>query len=520
MAPGTVSTGVGRLLAEPWRIFVLALALMFVNMAAWSLATPPFASPDEPAHVERAVALERGQVIGRTLGSAGNPITAIRIPQLYAHGAQWADCFALQMVDNASCAGPLTGSSKVISSTTYVGRYPPLYYAIVGLPSLFAVSSTGIYLMRLMSDLLSSVYLALAVLSIARWSKSRFMLVGLLLAVTPMTFFLGSTVNPSGLEITSAICLWCSGLVLALERPSRPPPGLVAVFAASLSTLMLARGLSPLWVALILALLALLAGWHNVVDVVRARAARWSLVLVVPCAVFALGWIVIARSLDLLPVGVRVGRKETGAHLAATIFGNTGTWIQQMIGIFGWLNTLSPLITYLVWYVGVGLVLVLALSCVRGRHVVVLLLLIGIVLFVPVVISYGQAHRLGVIWQARYIMPMAVGIPLVSAALLARTDVLLQRASARVATLLCILIGVGQLFAFAEALRRFTVGVLGPIDFLHGPWQPPFGATALLGVALLGTVALMAFARALIALDPGDPIHPPPLMEPALSEAP
>ena len=54
--------------------------------------------------------------------------------------------------------------------------------------------------------------------------------------------------------------------------------------------------------------------------------------------------------------------------LAATILGDTGDWIQQMIGVFGWLDTLSPLLTYLFWYAAIGLFVLLALSCARRRH--------------------------------------------------------------------------------------------------------------------------------------------------------
>ena len=43
--------------------------------------------------------------------------------------------------------------------STYVGRYPPLYYAIVGLPSLAWHTDVAGYLMRLVSGLLSVLFL-------------------------------------------------------------------------------------------------------------------------------------------------------------------------------------------------------------------------------------------------------------------------------------------------------------------------------------------------------------------------
>ena len=489
----------GGLLARPWRVFVIVLVLAFLNMAVWSLATPLFASPDEPAQVARAVALVHGQLVGRTVKNAGNAITDITIPKVYAAGPTYGGCFTFKDTVPASCAGHLTQSKREVRTYTYVGRYPPLYYAIVGLPSLFTASSNGIYAMRLTSALLNAVFLALAAFSIAAWSRSRFLLVGLLVAVTPMTYFLGSVVNPSGLEITSATCLWCAGLVLALERSDKPPPGLVVVVIVSAIALLLSRALSPLWVLGILLLLALLTGWRGLRALARARCVRWAVVPLVPVAAFAVGWIVVAHALDLLPVGIKA--KGSGTPLAASILGDTASWVQQMIGVFGWLDTLSPLLTYLFWYAAIGLFVLLALSCARRRHAGALVLLILAVVFVPVAISYGQAHRLGIIWQARYIMPMAVGVPLVAVALVERS-LALRGVRVRVATMVCALLAVAAFAAFAEALRRNATGVKGPINYLQGSWQPPFGASALT-IAALVLLALMAlFVRYLVAVGP------------------
>jgi hypothetical protein len=494
----------GSLVARPWRVFVIVVLLAFGNMAVWSLATPFFASPDEPAQVARAVALVHGQLVGRTVHNAGSALTHITIPKVYAAGPVYGGCFTFKDTVPASCAHHLTQSKAEVHTFTYVGRYPPLYYAIVGLPSLVTSSGNGLYAMRLVSALLNALVLALAAYSIAAWSRSRFLLVGLLLAVTPMTYFLGSVVNPSGLEITSATCLWCAGLVLALERADKPPPGLVAVVTVAAIALLLSRALSPLWVLGILLLLALLAGWRGLRSIGRARCVRWATVCVVPAVAFAVGWIVVAHALDLLPVGVKA--KGSGTPLAASILGDTGTWIQQMIGVFGWLDTLSPLLTYLFWYAAIGLFVLLAVSCATRRQASALVLLILVVVFVPVAISYGQAHRLGIIWQARYIMPMAVGVPLMAVALVERSHAL-RAVRTRVATVVCAILAVASFAAFAEALRRYATGVRGPIDYLRGPWQPPFGATTLT-IAAFVLLALMAlYVRHLVAdhLVSGDP---------------
>ncbi len=497
---------VKRLLAaSPRRIFLVAFVFAFLNLAVWSLATPLFASPDEPTHVARAVALVRGELIGRTIGNAGNAHTGITIPELYAEGGRDSKCFAFKDKVPASCAPNVSRSAKELRTSTYAGRYPPLYYAVVGLPSLLTVSPAGLYLMRLTSDVLSAVFLALAIMSIVEWSSNRRLLIGLLLAATPMVFFLGGVVNPSGLEIASAICLWSSGLVLALERSQAPPPGLVVVVAVSMATLTLARGMSPLWVAVIIGLLALLTGRQGLLGIAHSRVARWSLVALLPCAAFALTWIRVAHALDL----VAEGHIKNSPHTFYGILLENRTWITQIVGVFGWLDTGAPLLTYLVWAVVVGLLAALVALFVRFRYSVVLFLTGVIVLVVPAVVSLIEVHRLGLVWQGRYIMPVAVGFPLIATAILRTSRRLLRFMTlemwmgigirGRLTNAILVGIGVAQFAAFTETLRRYVVGVSGPINFLNGPWHPPFGVTTLLVAALLITTLMLTFMRYLIS---------------------
>ena len=108
-----------------------------------------------------------------------------------------------------------------------------------------------------------------------------------------------------------------------------------------------------------------------------------------------------------------------------------------MIGVFGWLDTPAPLLTYLVWYVAIGVVVLLALSSTHARGNVALLFLVALVVLVPMAISYREAHRLGLFWQGRYTLPMATGIPVLATALIDGTAVL-GAIRSRLTVLLCI----------------------------------------------------------------------------------
>ena len=328
--PSTGRAWTEAVLSRPLRVFTVSFVLVFLNMAAWSLASPLFASPDETTHTVRAVALVHGQLIGTPVGGSSSPITSVTVPASIADGGRYAGCFAFKISVPASCARPLTASTRPVKTNTSAGRYPPLYYAIVGIPSLASDSSTGIYLMRLVSAALSALFVALAFMSICVWSRRTFMLVGVLLAVTPMTMFLGGVVNPNGAEICAALCMWTAGLILVLERADAPPRGLLIVLTASTVMLMLSRGISPLWVGLILVVLAVLAGRRTLVQLLRHPSLRVPIAVVVLSAIVAVAWILVVHADDLM-AGQASLPKGSG-HLLLAIWSLTGAWLQEMIG--------------------------------------------------------------------------------------------------------------------------------------------------------------------------------------------
>ena len=511
-APSGTEPGPGsfaaRLLSSPARVFALAFVAVFLAMAAWSIASPLNASPDEPAHVARAAAVVRGEVLAHSPGGTSDAYTTVTIPAAFfpSHNAP---CFAFQYDTPASCARGPSSSSAVVTAETYAGRYPPLYYAIVGIPSLAWQSPAGFYLMRLMSAALCSAFLALAIMTVATWSRRRLMLVGILLAATPQAFFLGGVVNPSGLEISAAICLWCAGLTLALEHRADPPVGLVAVVALSAGVWAMSRALSPLLLALSLCALVLLAGVQPVIRLARRRRdVQLAGGFILLCVVLTTVWVVTQHSFDLTP-GTSVDQHLSHASVLAAAFGRTGDWVQQMIAVFGWVDTPAPLFVYLMWYAGIGFVVVLAWVASRRRDALVLGGLLVAVIVVPALLSYSQAERLGLVGQGRYTLPLAAGLPLIAMALI-DGQASLSRLRGRIATLLCAGIGLGGVVAFVAALRRYTVGLAGPLNYLSARWNPPGGALVVSLWCVVAVVLLISLIRLLVS-SPGPTATPPRL---------
>jgi len=492
-----------------WRIFLVSSTVAFAVIAAWALATPLFSAPDEPAQVVHAAAVVRGQWVGHTIGNAQSASTEVIVPSAFIARSA-ATCFAFVGGRSATCAAPLRGSAKAVSATTYIGRYPPLYFAIVGLPSLVWRSPGGIWAMRITSSGVNALLLGLSVATVTWWSRRRLMLVGILLAATPAVLYLAGVVNPNGLECMSALCLWSAGMVLVFDHPVDPPRGLVAVMGTSAALLALTRGISPLWVTLILLMVALSLGWRQTVGILTRLDGAIALAAVMVATAVAVSWIVTQHALDLIPAGAQVAGQSDSQVLRGDI-GNSYTWFEQMVGVLGWLDTSLPRVTYLFWFIAVGGVAALGALVARGRRLAVLVLLVLLVLTVPVAIEYSQARRVGMVWQGRYILPLAVGIPMLSTALIDESAALASLRN-RLATLLTTGVLVAQVAAFAETVRRYAVGDDGTLAFWRSRWQPPAGVVVtciwlLLAMAsFVGLLRLLAGRVGATAVEvPGEP---------------
>ena len=278
--------------------------MIWVAAAAWSFASPMGSGPDEPAHLIRAASLVRGELLGTPLAdtvSATKAYVTVEAPQVFARLENDVVCFRYKPPSvPASCQGTLDGSSSEVHVDIYVGRYSPLYYSLVGLPTLVAVNPAGMYLARLASGALSAAMLALAVVSLRRCRGAPLLAAGLALAMTPMVLYLAGVVNPSGLEISSAISAWVAVMALTSEPSETVPASVVGALGISTIVLMLTRGLSPLWVSFIgLGLVALVGRRRR--ELLPRRCVKGWLAGCLAAAGVALGWDLYADPFLIVP---------------------------------------------------------------------------------------------------------------------------------------------------------------------------------------------------------------------------
>jgi len=441
-------------------------------------------------------------------------VVAVRVPESFAADASLSLCFRFRPNVPAGCAHGLSGRSTEVRARTYVGRYPPLYFLLVGAPSLLWSTNTAVYGMRLLSVAWSALLLGLAVAVAAVLSRSRLLVAAVALAATPMTVFLASTVNPNGLEISAAIATWTTGVVLVLEHRRRPPSALVAACAASASVLVLCRGLSPLWLAVIAVTLVALVP-RAVGELGRHRQVQIGLAVVAAVGVVAVVFILAAHTLAVLPAGAPVGHYRSSVGVFTASLGYITHTYNQAVGTFGWLDTPSPTFVVLCWAAAAALVVVLGALTASRRLSLVLAGLLVVSVLLPTAVVASQARHLGVTWQARYGMPLYAGGPLVGAAIMGRNaDGTPRRRGSGFALpgVLVIVVAAAQLVDFVWALRRYTVG-MGSTWFLlarvRGGWAPPVPALLLL-VAALGVTLAYGWWLRMLTRPPGRRGRPGP----------
>ncbi len=496
-----------RVQLSPRNAFVIVLILAFTSLACWSFANPLVASPDEQAHLLRAYALDHGQ-----LGSPTTPpnkvLENVVVPTSLYYSAIYPICFQFKEQVPATCSAPWPTSSKPATIAIYVDHYPPLYYLFVGTATYVSHQTSGIYMMRLISSLMGALMLALAAYAIARWSRRRTLYLGLYVALVPEAYFLSSSINPSGFEIMTSICLWTLVAIFALEQRDDPPRQLVVLLAVVASVDVLIRGLSPLWVALAGLTLIFLSGPRNLFELFkRRRDLQIAAASVVGAAALAALWIFTQGTLNILPVGAAVPKYDSILAVLRLVAASILIWLREMVGVLGWLDTPLPGIVYQSWNTIVIAVLVLALVRGKWRERVVVIALSALTILIPVVLVTRQAKELGVVWQGRDSMPLAAGAVIMAIAILgAPARRRAQRATERIDpatrsmiaryTLVAVVavLGLANIFSFYTNLRRYAVGRYGPrLFFLHHQgWSPPTGQFLTLVVYGLATTALAA----------------------------
>lgn len=482
---------------RPWLVLLASWLALGIGLGVYSLATPPLAGADEWAHVVKAAGVWHGQLLGEPDPRpqfADSALRVFHVPSDYQQLQRLPLCYQGRDV-SAACVRPLQPASGQADVASYVGRYPVLYYALVGGVTRVVDGDHALAALRLASAFWSSLFLAVA-LTAAVVAGRRLLAGAVSLVLTPTAVFFAAVVNPSGLEVSLATCAWVTGLVV-VEHPRAPGLGWVRVaFPASLALLAQVRALSPFWAVLIVVGLWVAAPPGAVRTLLRTRWLWVSGAVVAASGLLATAWVVGADALHLVP-------DATHAHesLGASVEGlvrYTGTLLPQMVSALGAFDVPVSVLALLCWGAVLGTLVSLGLVAGDARARWALLGVLAGIVLVPIALGLTSVHTAGYAWQGRYTLPLLAGVPPLAAVALERAPEL-HRPARSLLALLVLPAAAADLTTYVLALHRWALGLGRSGPFLTGPWQPHGSLRAVLVLGCLGLVlarvAVLALSR-------------------------
>ena len=491
-----------RFLRRPSPVALLVVGYGLLALS-WAVSNSPGSSPDEPAHLVKALGVASGQFTGR---DADYPVTpefgplqlpwinsvtrSFDVPRAATFGTV-ATCNAFRPELPSTCidlALARRASAGDSAEKTHVGMYQPAPYLAIGTVARFGGSAhAAVVAGRLVVAAVSLFLIALAAASL--WSPAwrRWSVLGLTVAVSPMAAFLGASLSPSGMEIAGGIAM--SAGAIAVSRSADPRRIAWAALGAGGAVMALARSTGPVWATALLLLVVALSGVRGTLIRLRAGGgvAIGALTAVALSSAATIAW-----DLSFMPPPPRSPQPgrilEAGAHLPELL--------RQSIGVFGWLDTAMPALAYTAWRVMLIVVIGLALLVGTRRERIVLLGTTFAALAATIGLALAAVFPTGFGTQARYTLPLAVAVPLLAGEIVARRrHRLTGLLPTRLPLVFAITAAAVHFAGWYANGRRHGVGIEGPIMYIgRGEWSPPGGWAVWAVVAALGTASMFAAA--------------------------
>lgn len=467
-----------------WLDFLVAGVLFGLLAGTWALASPMTAIPDEPPHAIRAAAVVRGQAVMPI--SEAHPSESVAIVPRYIAHVTALRCFAFDESKDASCQPPLSGDlDELVETRTSAGPNSPLYYAIIGWPTLFLSGMPALYAMRAVNVVVCAALVGFLFMSVRQMRPNQAILVPAVVSLTPMVLFLAGSMNPNAVEALAAGALFVT-LILTFTTPSPGrllwERGAIAVVSAML--LVNTRSISLLWLAIVVFAAIALGERAILAPLFRRRAAWVTVAASGAAAAAAVAWYLLPKpSGDAVELAGKGQSFQDGffSMLDATFDFGPG-WI----GLFGWLDRPAPDFTYIVWTIAIGMVILAGLALARGAHLAVVCSLAALAVLIPPVVQGVLVTEFGYIWQGRYMLAVYTCL-LLACGLAIQRFAPFSLAARRVSTLLVAFLAVAHVASFVSVLRRYVVGA-GPWgEMITDPsWQPPLGWLPLTVIFTLG----------------------------------
>jgi hypothetical protein len=462
--------------------------IAIINAVCWSLITPPFQVPDEPAHFAYVQQLAETASLPTSSSaeySEEEEVALQDVRQLEVHfhpENHPLETAAEQSRLLHDLAAPLQRSGS--GAAGVAASQPPLYYGLQTIPYLLGSGGTlldRLELMRLLSALIAG-FTALFAYLFVREALPRvpwaWPVGGLAVALSPLLGFMSGTVNPDALLYAAAAAVFYF-LARAFRRGLTPGLAIAIGVASAVGTLTKLNfiGLIP-GIIVGVVVLALRAPRAS-----RRAVCRSAALAVAIAAVPSLAYVLVnvAGSHAALGSGSQV-LHPTGGHGSllseisyawqfylprlpgmATKFPGVSTthiWFERSIGLYGWLDTSFPgwvnnlalILTTLLAALGIRALLV-ARAALRRRVVelaVYAVMCLGVLALIAAA-SYASHPQRGYV-EPRYLLPL---LPLLGAALALSARGAGNRWGPPVGGLIVVLFLAHNLFSQLQVISRY-----------------------------------------------------------------
>lgn len=407
---------------------LLTLGMLFLQ-AAWVFAVPPFRGIDEFDHAYRAAAVAHGQLLPSSEVVADGRGAYLSVPPSIVKAAS-PICSRYHYTGHDNCNPVRPVGKGLVEVASGAARYNPAFYWLTGKAAQPFEGTGNLYVTRVSALLLCLGFFWLAAYALASSFRTVWPLGALTLSVTPVFVYSTSLGAPNGVEMTSALALWCSLLGLGARHLERTQErALILIGMVSTAVLVTPRLLGPMWAILILAAVVCCLGRRRTLQLFTAHRVLMvvTAVVVVAATLAALVWNRLAAPNALsaepdLGLGNPLGNSLAQFPLYAF----------QSIAAFPGRDEPAPLPVYVAGLLALGLAAFIASRGVDRRWWSALAGLVVVWLGVQLVVTVSTYSHLGPVWQGRYALPFSAGIPVVMAALSERAGVRLPTRSVAV----------------------------------------------------------------------------------------
>jgi hypothetical protein len=435
-----------------FRAILLAPLLAFLSLAAWAMASPVGASPDDDFHLVSTWCANGNPAFCQP----GNNSDTRIVPESLLE----ASCYAFDGEMSASCQTPYLDKGPWADTLSkrgnFQGIYPPLYYKTMGSMAGPDVERSVI-VMRLFNSALF-VGLATALYLLLPIGRRPMLVWAWLLTTVPLGLFLVASTNPSSWAITGVGTAWLA-LLGYFETTGRRRIALGALFLLAVFMASGSRGDSALYVIIAIGIVLFLTFKHE-------KAYYHSAILPVAAVAIPVAFILTSRMLNSGFHGVSGSGPPTLDD--SPELGTFGLFAFNVLhvpslwaGVFGgwplgWLDTGLPDIV--LWagsaaFIGAGFV---GLSRVNRRKVVAVASVAFLLAAIPVYVLTRGGTSVGEGVQPRYLLPL---IMLLGGLLLFDPPRKRIRFSRGQVVLIVFALAVSNFVSLQTNIRRYVTGI-------------------------------------------------------------